>query len=286
MTRKVFKTAIIALFPFIWVSAQHEFSINVAGGFGALSYKVEDGAQQKGGFGGQFGLGYRYQINRQWGAVSGIGLSMLNASFEAPSLNTSSTALDREEGNVSFVFSNALSIYDEKQAATLLQIPVMGQFLHTLKFPFGAFDCYANGGLKFGFPIGGQFSNSVGSIKNTVHYAEEDFTYETQTFNGFGTFNNRSNNGDLNFKVAILFALEWGVKFKLNEELSLYAGAFFDMGLNNIHTIASAMNFVEFNETNPRDFSVNSIIHSKYEGFTEKISPIAFGVKVALALEK
>ena len=279
MIRRILLIASIAFSPFVGIFAQHEFSLYGGGGLSALSYKVDD-AEQKDGFGGQFGLGYRYSVKRNFGIVSGVGLAIYNASFEALNMGTRSVARDIVE-NVDFDFHSVLSGYEEKQGATLLQIPVMGQYLYNL----GQLQCYANGGVKFGIPLGGQFSSSVASIKNTGFYAEEQFEYEVQRFRGFDTFERETYRGDLDFKVAVLFSLEAGVKFALSGELSLYAGAYFDYGLSNIHK-SIAPKFVEYNETNPEYFNVNSVIYSKYEGFTDKIMPFAAGIKIALALEK
>ena len=280
MTRKIGTIALILLLGIVCANAQqHEFSVYGGGGFSALSYKMDGGAQ-KGGFGGQFGLNYRYAITRDIGVMSGIGFGMYNARYSADDVESVRKVHDRLE-SVDFDFTSTLNGYEEKQGATLLQIPVLAQYLRR----FGNLQCYANGGLKFGIPLGGQFSNTAERMKNTGYYSLEEYTYETQTFMGFGTFTDRGNRGDLDFKVAVLATLEAGTKFYLNDEMALYVGAFFDFGLNNIHK-AKAPYFVEYNEQTPQNFEVNSVIHSRYEHFTDKIRPIAVGIKVALALEK
>ena len=280
--RRVIIIAAIAFLQAGFLSAQqHEFSLHAGGGLSTLNYKIVDGAQ-KGGFGGQFGLNYRYGIDNNWGVLSGVGIAMYNSTFAASrDLYTNNKAVDNFDNNpVTFDFISVLRCYEEKQNATLLQIPVMAQYLHS----FGQIGAFLNAGLKIGLPLGGKFNNNAREIKNTGVYPE--YVYEVQKFRGFGVFdNNPSYNGDLSFKVAIMFALEAGTKFALNDEISLYVGAFLDLGLNNIHKSIEP-GFVEYNEAQPSDFKVNSVIYSQYENFTDKITPLAVGIKIALALAK
>jgi outer membrane protein OmpA-like peptidoglycan-associated protein len=89
------------------------------------------------------------------------------------------------------------------------------------------------------------------------------------------------------------------VKWRLNEKFSLYTGLFFDYGFNNIYKENSGFltkdqrirtRFFEFDPMKA-EMTSNSILTSRYthnggneQNFTNKISPIAFGVKVRLAI--
>ena len=256
--------------------AQHEFSVYSGGGLSALNYGVTVG-KQKNGFGGQFGLGYHYFFAPQWGALTGIEFSMYNARFNSDNMSTRSIARDTDE-NVDFEFRSALSGYKEKQGATLLQIPFMGQYQTTGERRF-----YAAAGFKLGIPLGGKYSSTIANIKNSGYYAEpEDYEYDTQEFRGFGSFANRTGKGDMSLKAAFFLSLETGMKLTLSEKLSLYAGAYFDYGLNNIRK-TETLPLVEYNNHHPPSFTTNSVLSTT---FTNKINMMAVGIKVRLALVK
>ena len=279
MKRIILIVIVSSLCGMTGLAQQHEFSLNGGIGLSTLSYTPAVG-EKNGGIGGQFGLGYRYYITPQWSGVTGIGYSIHNAGYKINSLEVNSRATDID--NDDFDFKSTLTGYEEKQKAAFLQIPLMGQYQNVI----GTHQFYGAAGFKFGIPLGGNYNASASTIKNTGYYAEpEDMEYEEQEFMGFGPFNNRAYNGKSQLNLAIFFSLEAGFKFMLQEKLSVYAGVFFDYGLNNISKPAKQP-FVEYNSTNPRNFTVNSIAHSEYkpnESFTDKIIPMAVGIKVALA---
>ena len=75
-----------------------------------------------------------------------------------------------------------------------------------------------------------------------------------------------------------MFALEAGMKFVVGRGLSLYAGAYFDFGLNNAaHN--NNMPFIAYNAENGAGFSTNSVVAS----LAEKTNVMAVGVKVRVA---
>ena len=283
--KRVFIILAFAILATNIVSAQqHEFSVSAGGGMSALNYQIDDGTQ-KGNMGFQLGLGYRYEVVRNWGILSGVGFGIYNSTFTASKAFTSQNeATDNYvmvagTPPVEFVLISVLDGYEERQGVFLLQLPVMGQYVHD----FTSLEAYVNAGLKFGFPISGRYSSNVEKITNKGKYPE--YEYSVQKFRGFGEFNNLPYSGELDFKVAVMFSIEAGTKFSLSEDLSLYVGAFFDIGLNNIHKTV-APRFIEYFDDRPSEFKVNSVIHSQYENFTEKIVPLAVGIKLALAMTK
>ena len=257
---------------------QHEFSVSAGGGLSALNYQIDDGAQ-KGNMGIHFGLGYRYELTPGLGVLTGVGFGIYNSTFTASrAFSSQNEAIDLYYDNdpQPFTLVSELDGYEERQGVFLLQVPVMGQYVHDL----GAFDAFVNAGLKLGLPISGKYSSNVEKITNIGKYPEYD--YSVQKFRGFGEFTDQPYSGDLEFKMAVMFSIEAGAKFSLSRELSLYVGAFFDLGLNNIHKTA-APRFIEYFDA-PADFKVNSVIHSQYENFTDKVAPMAVGIKLTLAM--
>jgi len=284
----------MALFLILWGAAgsyaqhKHEFSAYGGGGLSALNYKVTVG-EQKPGLGGHFGLGYHFFFSPAWGLGTGVELASYNAKFNADALSVSYITLDMD-GNA-FEFRSAASGYEETQCAMMLQIPLMLQFQTGGDHRF-----YAAAGGKVGIPLNGKYSTTA-SFSNSGYYAYENSLYDTQEFMGFGNFPNKKVKGDLDFKAAFFVSAETGVKWRLSDELSLYTGAYIDYGLNK-QNIASRSSLVEYNQANPPEFTVNSILTTDFPFFpsvssslataqrqyyTDKIKPIAAGIKLRLA---
>jgi hypothetical protein len=267
---------------------KHEFSIIGGGGLSSLQYTPSVG-EQKTGIGGLLGVGYQFFLSPNWSIGTSAEFAFYNSTFKLPALNTRYMVTDIENNN--FEFRNIITNYEEKQNITLLQIPLMLHFQSGDKYKF-----YIAAGGKIGINLSGNYSSKSASIENTGYYAHENCEYTTQEFMGFGTFANTKAKGTVDVKTAFFASAEVGMKWKLNEKLSLYTGAYLDYGLNNINNAksehAQPLQFVEYNTTNPRDFAVNSIVKSQYtqngttKPFISKISPIAAGVKVRFCVWK
>ena len=150
---------------------------------------------------------------------------------------------------------------------------------------------YISMGFKAGIPVRGKYSNTA-SLSNTAFYDYENSMYDTQKFLDFGNFPNQQAKGNLNLKTVFFFSVEAGIKWqwKEGEKYSIYTGAFLDYGLNNMVERQSALpSLVEYN-ADPPSFVVNSILQSQYardggaaQMFTEKIRPVAAGIKVRVS---
>ena len=140
--------------------------------------------------------------------------------------------------------------------------------------------------LKTGIPLIGKYSGAAATLKNTGYYSEEIYEYTTPQFMGFGTFNDITSENDLEFKTAFFLSLETGMNFILRDKFFLYVGAYLDYALNNMVNKTS-LPFVEYNTLRPTSFTLNSIAnsqHTKNNHFVDKISPVAFGIKVGFML--
>jgi hypothetical protein len=267
--------------PALKAQSKHEFSISGGGGLSSLIYKTEY-ASGRNDFGTIFGLGYRYLFSPNWGLVTGTEVSLYSSIFryDAFDINSKAVDSDREE----FEFRSSISEYRETQNALFLQIPLMLQFQTGKDNKF-----YFSFGGKIGLPIGGDYENTVSVIENSGYYSEENYEYQTQEFAGFGKFADRSFNGSLKFKPLFLASVETGVKWKLADGLSMYSGVYMDYGLNSIYAKSSyEQQFVSYNSSSPRDFSINSVLNSQYtknsvsQPFTDKITPVSVGIKFSL----
>ena len=283
----------IALFLFggiveIFAQHDHEFSVYGGGGLSSLIYKTTIG-DPKLGLGGHFGLGYQFFFTPNWGVGTGVEIACYNARFKMNNLDIRYMTTDGDGDR--FEFRSLVNSYKEKQRATMLQIPLMLQF-QTNK-PDSKRQFFVAAGGKAGFPMKGKFSNDA-SFKNAGYYEYENSLYDTQEFMGFGNFPNRKEKGGLDFKTAFLLSAEAGIKWKLNDKWSLYTGLYLDYGLNNIKEATTSLPFhVEYNRNDPPEFSTGSIFQSQYaqsggapQSFTEKITPIAAGIKLRLTFGK
>ena len=295
--KKIIFTALFLILSGYASLAQHEISVHIGGGLSALNYKTSVGVPNN-SLGINLGMNLRYFISNKWSAVSGIEFGMYNSAFNIKTLNTHSTVKDGFHNNEEFDFRNAFTSYREQQGTTILQIPVMAHF-YPRKYYYRNFIA---GGIKLGIPLGGYY-NSVSNIVNKGYYSKEDYEYEVQEFMGFGSFSGKASSGNLKFtEFVLILSLEGGRKFDLyRKNISVYIGVYIDYGLNNIYKKSEKPKpFVEYNYDNPRNFSVNSIILSQYslrdsqlpqsellqphpQSFTNKINPMAVGIKISVS---
>jgi len=274
----------------LFAQHQHELSVWSGGGLSTLAYKVTAG-DQKHGFGGHFGLGYHFFFSPKWGLGTGVEVALYNARFNIDNLSIRYPAIDMQ--GINFEFLSTVNSYKEKQRATFLQIPLMLQFQTDNSGTNRQFFMAAGG--KYGISMNGKYRNTA-SLSNAGYYEYENSLYDTQEFMGFGNFSGRKDKGALDFINTFFLSAEAGIKWKLNESWSLYTGVYLDYGLNNIvkeKNIATRPYLVAYNRINPTAFGVNSIVESHHtqgsgtvQAFTEKITPVAAGIKLRLAFGK
>jgi len=268
---------------FISAQATQEVSAFLGGGFSPLSYQLQQGGTRSGGFGGEFGVGYTYffdPIERlvesgslqrfQFGIHSGLGLGIYTAKATIGTGQTTRT--EKDDGGHDFVFEASVSNYAENQTALFLVIPVMAQMQVGDQY-------YAKAGIKAGIPISGKFSsNNVvttkGRYPNINPYPIEEFP-----FAGFET-SNRNPKGDIDLGITVMLALEAGMRFRLTSDLTLYAGLYFDYGLNNSLKTDnnSFIDYVPPTINQSATVTTNSVLSE----YTDKANVMAVGVKVSL----
>jgi hypothetical protein len=271
------KKIIILLFVvmsyfFATAQIQHEFSIQGGGGLSTLIYKLPSGKNQLGG-GGEFGVSYTCFFIKTVGIRIGVDIAFYNSKAQPDSITTIVTPnLTDSEGH-RFNMHTTLSKYAEAQKAMFLNIPVMVQF-QTKKF-------YAMGGLKIGIPVSCKFSVSDATLTNKGYYPEYDNWMTEPRFAGYGTFIEQNSEGKLPFQVSAALALETGVKWDIGKMFALYAGVYFDYGLNNIIKKGDHP-FMNYSSSEPANFTTNSALPS----ITEKTNIMAFGVKMRFGFVK
>lgn len=259
---------------------RHEIILYGSFGLSTLKYNVNIGKQVD-GLGGQFGVGYHFFFIPKLGIRIGVDFSLHNASFTLDNSSLRYMTTDIEDSV--FEFRSTVNNYKEKQYVIMLNIPLMLQFQTGAKHQF-----YVAAGGKVGLPLSGKYNSSKATVYNSGYYDMENYEYTTQLFMGFGQFSGSSRY--LKFKTAFFASAEIGAKWMMRDGYKFYTGVYLDYGLNNIAKQRSEPSqFLKYNTARPSDFAVNSIIESQYsqngelKSFTNKIFPIAAGVKLMLA---
>ena len=224
----------------------HELSVYGAGGLSSFRYQLPN-CDVSQGMGGNFGLGYTYFVNQQWGAHIGAGLGMYNAKVTVNDITMISPDLIDNEGD-RFDMHTILSGYRETQHAMYVNLPVMAVYQRPL--------FYVMGGVKTGIPINAKYTASSAKLENASYYPEYDNWATSQEFAGNGDFDDKKFKDKLKLGVSLMLALEAGTKIDVSKNISMYIGAFLDYGLNSVLK-EKHHSFISYNAENPSDFNAN-----------------------------
>jgi hypothetical protein len=135
------------------------------------------------------------------------------------------------------------------------------------------------GGFKLNVLVNNTYETTVEKISNAAYYPDLDNWAATQEFAGFGTFKNKnSGGGSFDFDVLAMLALEAGVKWRLNDEVFLYTGAYFDYGLNDpTKDVRTPISDYDYSnpEKNPPQIELLTV--------ADRVNLMTIGIKLRLA---
>lgn len=284
------KIALLAASYFVamglFAQQKHEVSIYGGGGLSTLDYKIKnvnsDDVKFKGG--AIAGVGYTFFMNEQWGISTGAEYTTYKVKASIYSVMDAHEVVDDYDDPFFFVIQQKGLV--ENQEATYINIPIMAQFQIQDGSGF-----YAALGGKIGLPLKkGKYKYSYDGLVNKAFYPDENVWYDDLEYRGLGEFGGRSGKEDLDFKVAFTLSAEAGMKWGLNDNMSLYSGVYADYGLNNVVKAGKNQQFLPYNHEDPTDFKNNSILNSEYTHYQEKnkaltgkVKPLAVGLKIKLA---
>lgn len=286
MKKLIIMIVLIAAVGSQYVFAQrnlHEFSIYGGGGLSTLIYDLSVGDRNN-GFGGDFGVGYTFSrsneqvtstgriFRKNWGVYTGIGLGTYRAKAKLDVKNLTTYNLTDIE-NDDFDIKTTFTEYTEIQSAMCLNIPVM------LQLQFRQF--YFMGGFKFVVPVNANYSASDVSLTNEGYYPRYKNWTKTQTFAGFGKFEGQDYVDKIELGPNVMLALESGMKWRLNNGLSLFTGIYFDYGLSNAYH-GSQKYFINYNPEDPEHFSTNSVLSLN----ADRVKLMGIGLKLRLTMER
>jgi hypothetical protein len=263
--------------------AQHEVSAYGMGGYSALLYKASS-VLASGGTGGGFGIGYTYSLHKSWSISTGVEVLFAGAQADALHLNGSfkTTAPEPSGTEVDLLFNSSYTSYEERQRATFLNIPIVGQW-HTNGYGEG-FDFYAQAGFKLGVGVGGSYRIAADRLVTTGSIPDWLATLPNNPNHNFGTKTKVSGGGDLSLGFNLALAAEGGVKWLLNEQWAIYTGFYADYGLLNVAPAAEGA-LVAVPVDRPAAFTHNSLLTATTSGtrYVDRINLLTVGVKIKVA---
>jgi hypothetical protein len=234
----------------------HEFSVYVAPGistycfqpptkgvnFAAFSretikenkpgYKVNTSV----GFSGDFGVGFTGFISQQVGINVNAAVGLFNVKSK---VNTYNIIYDYKD-NYGVVYDKHIKLinYTEIHKSAYVSIPVMLQFQTKQKQYWNwtrsqKAGFYAMGGVKLHLLFNNKYEASVDSLCTAAYFPIEGSVQGTQIFAGLGGFNGGGTSGNLDFGLLVNLAFEAGVKWRIDNNIFVYTGIFFDCALND-----------------------------------------------------
>ena len=252
--------------------AQRRHEISVAGGYGlsSLQYKSNITDNQK-GYNAHVGLGYNFYFTPDWSVKTGAELGF----YSAVASLAQSTTYPKSKVN-DWEFTYTYRDYKETVPAALFTIPVMVQGETGGKIAF-----YAAAGAKISIPLHAQYRTS-GHLTTSGYHTVYNIPVDNLPAYGFGQFDVDETTGlDLNLSVQL--AVEAGVKWRLDDRFSLYAGGYLDYGLTNLHkkTGDEGVRLITYQPSarpNEYRFLYGSFLHS-----SDKLYPVAAGITLRLS---
>lgn len=276
--------------------AQHEVSIYGATGYSRTDYSLNtvtvspangstysDGSKLQSGI----GVGYTYSFTPNWGLVSGLELKRFNTTVEVKSLDDRIKTAHFYNGATEVMYLDTrLAGFNEKQTATMLQIPLLAEY--RLLSNDEEFAWFVAAGAKVGFNVSGEYVTRVDRFVTSGYSPESGQTLFDKPEMGLVTHENAAWFGDLNYYFSVSLTAETGVRYAVTPRLGIYAGIYFDYGRAGI-PVQSETGVVTYHAENPEMFVYNSILRSTQqsagERFVDKIDLVSIGVKLRIGLQ-
>ena len=259
----------------------HEISLWGFGGLSTLMYSPTFG-ERSSQFGFGFGLGYTYFFHRNFGVMLGGELAFYNSKIELDGLIDSYKTRDGDRVNIDY--NTTIKDYEEYQRLMNVNIPLMFQYQTD-----GVHKFYAGLGFKLGIPVSAKYEVSEGGLITASGYYYDSFQQELydQRDLGYGDFAINKTEEDLDFNLSYTGIAEAGMKWRLSRLFSLYTGLYFEYCFNDVSK-THVKKFISYNEVNPGNPNINSVLTGEYtnkgetQSFVDRVSPFGLGLKVRL----
>jgi hypothetical protein len=225
--------------------APHEFSVNAGAGISTYAFTPIPKKSSSLGYITDFGFGFTGFISRQVGIHVGVGFGLFNVKSKVDTLYNLKRGLleyiDKDNGLIEelpYELHTKLINYHDMHKSLFINIPLMFHYQSfqkqywswrkTQKVGF-----YGRGGVKLLLLFNNQYEATIPSMYNKAYYPTIDNWADTQEFKGLGTFEGKTQQGDFDFGLLATLSLEAGVKWRIENNVFIYTGLFFDCGLND-----------------------------------------------------
>ena len=260
---------LISLVIFTYIPAQESggyFYFNLGSGHHNLSYEPQNGMMTA-KIGCTANLAFSCFFTPTVGFQTGIGVQSFNA-LSTLNLTESTTAIDSDGDQ--YVFKSNFINWQENQQVLFLDIPLTGQFRKLLNSNLGLL---ATVGAKISIPLSSTYRTTGGEIVTSGYYSQWNVELTDMPQHGFTTIT-QSYTGKYSLKPTYMAIAEFGGIYKISEKIDLYAGAYFNYGLNNVLKADTKMLLM-------LDKTYNGV-WSSYQ--ITSIQPFSVGVKLGLYL--
>ena len=283
--RKLLVVFFIFMMNSVFVMGQYqylyrEYSVNASCNLSGLSYQLSSSSFSS-GLGIDIGGGYSFFFSKNMAFHFGGSLRKYNARANLDNEQIVALGLIDSEGDV-FNLHTTLLDYTETQKVLLLNVPLMILYhKNSTRATLAENGLYLMGGVKLGLPVMRKYQSNNCSLTNEGYYPKMGDWARTQEFAGYGTFNNISNDGYFDLGVSVMLALEAGKTWRMNKNVSIYAGAFLDFSLNKVVRNNNPQPFVNYINSHPVVFTTNSAMM-----MSDNVRMLSAGVKAHVAFEK
>ncbi|MUV04668.1 outer membrane beta-barrel protein [Flavobacterium rakeshii] len=246
-----------------------EVTISVGGPTTSLNYEVT-GGDVSNQIGLNFGLDYTFFFSDNFGLSLGAEYQRFNTTAKAQNIPGTYETTDFE--GESFEFRYTMRRFKEEQKLDFVNIPLM------LVYQNQEYDFYIKAGTKIGLPVSGKFKSNF-NLSASGYYPQYDGELFDPAFMGFGDFDDVKADGDIDVKPTYIASFEFGVKQPIGKG-NLYAGFYFDYGLNDIADKKSRPVDYTVNDSGA-SFGYNSVLNTEY---VDQLKTMAFGIKLRYSI--
>lgn len=218
------------------------------------------------GNGFNVGLSYGHYLSKNFSLHVEPNYSWYYTQGRMAKFKGETRAVDRD--NDAFILRYQGDQMKEKVTLKQFTIPLMLQYETTgesLRF-------FVKSGVSYGLHIEDAVATTrMGKLRTSGYYSEYNIELTGPAFVGFGNFNGRTQENQLDFKNRWAYVAEIGVKQRMSDNSSLYVGMYFDIGLNNLvrevdnnnTTAHSAL--VDYNRDLEDPLILNSVLQNNVE---------------------
>jgi len=269
------KTFVFGQYQYLY----REYSVNASCNMSGLSYQLSSNSFSS-GLGIDIGGGYSFFFSKQLAFHFGGSLRKYNSKANLNNEEIVALGLIDSEGDV-FNLHTTLLEYKETQKILILNVPLMLLYhKNNTRANLSEDGLYIMGGVKLGLPVMRKFQSNNSTLTNEGFYPKMGDWARTQEFAGYGTFQGINAEGNMDLCISVTLALEAGKTWRMNKNVSIYAGAFLDFSLNNL-VRNNQQPFVNYTNSHPVVFTTNSAMM-----MSDNVRMMSAGVKAHLAFER